>query len=58
MVVRVKILACIGSYRKKGNTAHIAQMIEARMPALAAQCATPLKFETPFLWEYLQLGGN
>lgn len=45
----MKILALVGSYRKKGNTARIVQMIEARMQALAAQHTTPLEFETLFL---------
>ncbi len=45
----MKILACIGSNRKKGNTARIVQMIEARMQASAAQHVTPLEFETLFL---------
>jgi multimeric flavodoxin WrbA len=44
-----KILALIGSYRKKGNTARIVQMIEARMRVLAPEYATPLEFETLFL---------
>jgi len=45
----IKILALIGSYRKKGNTARIVQMIEARMRALAAQQNVPLEWETLFL---------
>jgi multimeric flavodoxin WrbA len=45
----MKILACIGSNRKKGNTARIAQMIEAQMQALAARHNTPLEFEMLFL---------
>lgn len=45
----MKILALIGSYRKKGNTARIVQMVEARMQALAVQHATPLEFETLYL---------
>ncbi len=45
----MKILACIGSNRKKGNTARIVQLIEARMQTLAAQYATPLEFETLYL---------
>ncbi len=45
----MKILACIGSNRKKGNTARIVQMIEARMQVLAAQRATPLEWETLYL---------
>jgi multimeric flavodoxin WrbA len=45
----MKILALIGSQRKKGNTARIVQLIAARMHALAAQHAAPLEFETLFL---------
>ncbi|MBN1933857.1 MAG: flavodoxin family protein, partial [Anaerolineae bacterium] len=45
----MKILVLIGSYRKKGNTARIVQMVEARMQALVAQHATPLEWETLFL---------
>ncbi|MBN2003669.1 MAG: hypothetical protein JXA21_09965 [Anaerolineae bacterium] len=45
----MNILALIGSYRKKGNTARIVQMIEARMQALAAQHTTPLEFKTFYL---------
>ncbi|MBN1815297.1 MAG: flavodoxin family protein [Anaerolineae bacterium] len=44
-----KILALIGSYRTKGNTARIVQMIEARMQVLATEYATPLEYETLFL---------
>jgi multimeric flavodoxin WrbA len=45
----MRVLALIGSYRKKGNTACVVQMVEARMQALAAEQATPLEFETLFL---------
>jgi multimeric flavodoxin WrbA len=45
----MKILALIGSYRKKGNTARIVQMIEARMQELAAQHSTMLEFYTFYL---------
>jgi multimeric flavodoxin WrbA len=45
----MKVLALIGSQRKKGNTARIVQMVEARMRDLAAQHATPLEFETLYL---------
>ncbi|MBN1919988.1 MAG: flavodoxin family protein [Anaerolineae bacterium] len=45
----MKILACIGSYRKKGNTARVVQMIGTRMQTLAAQHTTPLEFEMLFL---------
>jgi multimeric flavodoxin WrbA len=47
----IKILALIGSNRKKGNTARVVQLIEARMQGLAAQHATPLEFETLYLGE-------
>ena len=47
--MKMRMLALVGSYRKKGNTARIVQMIEARMHALATQHATPLEFETLFL---------
>lgn len=43
------ILAVIDNYRKKVNTAHVVQLIEARMQTLAAQHTTPLDFETLFL---------
>ena len=49
LVKTMKILALIGSYRKKGNTARIVQLIEARMQALAVEHNTPLDFETLFL---------
>ena len=45
----MKILAMIGSYRRRGNTARIVQMVEARMHALAAQRNVPAEFETLFL---------
>lgn len=45
----MKILALIGSYRKKGNTARIVQMVEARMQDEAARQAAPLEFETLYL---------
>jgi multimeric flavodoxin WrbA len=45
----MKILALIGSHRKKGNTARIVQMVDARMQTLAMQHATQLEFETLFL---------
>jgi multimeric flavodoxin WrbA len=45
----MKILALIGSQRKKANTARIVQLISARLHALAAQHTTPLEFETLFL---------
>lgn len=45
----MKILALVGSNRKRGNTARIVQRIETRMQALAAQQNTPLEWETLFL---------
>ncbi len=52
---KMKILACIGSYRKKGNTARIVQMVEARMQALAAQHAAPFGNGVPLDFETLYL---
>jgi multimeric flavodoxin WrbA len=45
----MRILALIGSHRKKGNTARIVEMIETRMRALAAQHNAPLEFEAIYL---------
>ncbi|MBM3129433.1 MAG: flavodoxin family protein [Chloroflexi bacterium] len=45
----MKILALVGSNRKKGNTTRIVQLIETRMQSLAQQHDTPLEFETIFL---------
>ncbi len=45
----MKILALIGSYRKKGNTAHIVQMIEARMQELATKQSVLLESESLYL---------
>jgi multimeric flavodoxin WrbA len=45
----MKILALIGSHRKKGNTIRIVQLIETRMQSLARQHDISLEFETIFL---------
>jgi len=45
----VKILALIGSYRKKGNTARSVQMVAANLEQLAAQQQAPLDFEVLYL---------
>lgn len=42
----MKILALMSSYRKKGNTARIVQMIEGQMEKIAARHDEPLDFET------------
>ncbi len=45
----MKILALMSSYRKRGNTARIVEMIEAEMEALAARRDEPLEFEMLYL---------
>ena len=45
----MRILALVSSYRKKGNTARIVQMIEAQMKAVAARQDEALEFETLYL---------
>lgn len=45
----MQVLALIGSYRKAGNTARIARMVEARMRDRAARDNAALYFETVFL---------
>jgi multimeric flavodoxin WrbA len=45
----VKILALMSSYRKRGNTARIVEMIEVEMEALAARREEPLEFEMLYL---------
>ncbi len=45
----MKILALVSSYRKKGNTARIVQMIESHMAAIAARQDEALEFETLYL---------
>lgn len=45
----MRILALMGSYRKRGNTARIVEMIEAEMEALAARQDEPLEFERVYL---------
>jgi multimeric flavodoxin WrbA len=45
----MKILALVSSYRKRGNTARIVQMIEGHMEAIAARRGEPLEFDTLYL---------
>ncbi|MBN1934062.1 MAG: hypothetical protein JW934_05335 [Anaerolineae bacterium] len=45
----MKVLALVSSYRKKGNTARIVQMIGAHLETLAARARRPLLFETLYL---------
>ncbi|MBN1888908.1 MAG: flavodoxin family protein [Thermoflexales bacterium] len=45
----MKILALLSSYRKKGNTARIVQMIEGHMKAIAARQHEALDFEILYL---------
>ncbi|MBN1660262.1 MAG: flavodoxin family protein [Anaerolineae bacterium] len=42
----MKILALMGSYRKKGNTARIVDMIRAHMETVAASSGQVIEFET------------
>ena len=41
----MRILALVSSYRKRGNTARIVEMIEARLEALAPRHGEALEFE-------------
>jgi multimeric flavodoxin WrbA len=45
----MNILALVGSFRKKGNTARIVQMIGAELETLAERTGQPLIFETLYL---------
>jgi multimeric flavodoxin WrbA len=45
----MQVLVLVGSYRKAGNTARIARMVEARMQDRAARDNAALDFETVFL---------
>ncbi len=45
----MKILICVGSYRKNGNTARVADLVEEKLVKLAAQAHVPLEIETVFL---------
>jgi multimeric flavodoxin WrbA len=45
----VKILVCIGSYRKGGNTDQIVQLIQAHLRAEAVRHQTDLELETLYL---------
>lgn len=45
----MKILICVGSYRRNGNTAHITKLVEHELAQLAARADVPLDVETIFL---------
>jgi len=45
----MRVLALVSSYRKKGNTARIVEMIEGQMEAVAAREGERLEFETLYL---------
>jgi len=45
----MKILVCMGSYRKNGNTAHIVDLILAQLEQEAQQQLVPLEIETLYL---------
>jgi multimeric flavodoxin WrbA len=45
----MKILICIGSYRKRGNTARITEMVAEQLQKLAAYGDEPLEVEKLFL---------
>ncbi len=45
----MKILACVGSYRKNGNTARVVDLIEGQLDAEAARQHEPLEMETVYL---------
>lgn len=45
----MNILALVSSFRKKGNTARIVDLIASEMEKVAADCQTPLEFETLYL---------
>lgn len=45
----MKIIAIIGSYRKKGNTARIVQLISEKLAAAAFQLGVSLEFESIYL---------
>jgi multimeric flavodoxin WrbA len=45
----MKILALVSSYRKRGNTARIAQMIEGHLEAIAARHNESLELDTLYL---------
>ena len=47
--VSVKILACVGSYRQRGNTARIVALIEEQLQQTAAGANGSLAFETVYL---------
>jgi len=45
----MKILVCVGSYRKNGNTAQIAGLIQDHLEIIAASGNEPLEIETVYL---------
>lgn len=45
----MRILACVGSYRKNGNTARLLSLIEQQMRRDAEQSEIPFEFETVYL---------
>jgi multimeric flavodoxin WrbA len=45
----MKFIACVGSYRKRGNTARIVDLVVERMGALAARRNQELEIETVYL---------
>lgn len=45
----MKILFCVGSYRRSGNTAHVAALVEEELRRLAADASITLEVETVFL---------
>src|SRR5512139_1534220 len=45
----MKVLFLIGSYRKNGNTARVAHLMEAQLQQIAQQYNAPLETETLFL---------
>lgn len=45
----MRILVCIGSYRKNGNTTQIVDLVAAQLHALAAHKSEPLEIETLYL---------
>lgn len=45
----MKLLACVSSYRKNGNTDQVVQLIEEQLHKIAALHNTPLEIETLYL---------
>ena len=48
----MNILAIVSSYRARGNTSGVVELIESEMRQLAACKRVPLRFETVYLGEY------